>query len=132
MQTRPVTFNTFRTIFMNSESLVVGVPCLIRDFSRRHGLQSKLAMVFMVATMVFILVFPTFGSAMTGYSANVQSFVQDNESSYVPFNSFEYLYYIIHDGDRIGKWKDFRVKGREVYRKLISILTYKVHCTLTH
>lgn len=74
-------------------------------------------MIYMIVTMMFILAFPTFGSAMTGYKSNVQAFVQDRSRSYVPFSNFKFLYYTIHDGDRINLTRnfgitDFRNSGR--------------------
>lgn len=106
MAAAPITFGTFRTVFVHQESSVVSIPRLIRDFTRRRGLQSKIAMVFMIATLVFILVFPTFGSAMTGYSANVQSYVRDSQQNYIRFDTFRYMFYTVHDGGRVGLKKD--------------------------
>lgn len=78
MQVSPITFNTFKTIFVARDAnTAMGVCGLIRDFTRRKSLPNKVATVFMVVTMVFVLVFPTFVSSMSGYSANVQSFVED-------------------------------------------------------
>lgn len=102
MTIRPVTFATFRAVFLQNEASFVSIPRLVRDFSKRRGLPSRVAMTFMVTTLVFILIFPTFGSAMTGYSANVESYVQDASQNYLPFSSFSYVFYVIHDGNRVG------------------------------
>lgn len=102
MQVVPVTFNTFRSIFMQKESSIDGLAKLLRDFTRRHGLHSKVAMIFMITSMVFIFAFPTLASAMTGYSANVQPFVQNSDKSSLLFNTFQPLYYVLHDGDSWG------------------------------
>jgi hypothetical protein len=88
MEVAPITFGTFRTVFLHNEASLVSIPRLIRDFSCRHSLHSRTAMIFMIVTLVFILVFPTFGSAMTGYSAGVQPYVQDQEHNYIPFDNF--------------------------------------------
>ncbi|KAI0582429.1 hypothetical protein Ptr902_00693 [Pyrenophora tritici-repentis] len=53
--------------------------------------------------MAFTLVFPTFTSAMTGYNGNVEPFVNATDSNYVPFGSFYYALYVIHDGWRIDR-----------------------------
>lgn len=66
-------------------------------------------MIYMITTMMFILAFPTFGSAMTGYKANVEAFIKDSTGSYVPFTKFTFLYYTIHDGDRINLTSNFRI-----------------------
>ncbi|RYN99605.1 hypothetical protein AA0120_g1957 [Alternaria tenuissima] len=102
MEVTPVTFGTYRTIFLPNGGLLVSTLCMIRDFVRRHGLHSKIAMVFMVCTMTFTFVYPTIASAMTGYSANVDAFIQTTGGEYVPFNAFSFAYFVIHDGSRIG------------------------------
>ncbi|KAH8730780.1 hypothetical protein GQ44DRAFT_605883 [Phaeosphaeriaceae sp. PMI808] len=107
----PVTFSTFRTVFLHNEATIGSISQFIGDFSRRHGLRSKAAMVFMIVTMMFILAFPTFGGAMTGYKGNVESFVQDRSGNLLPFTSFKYVHYIIHDGDRIGKGQRYMVSA---------------------
>jgi len=112
MATGPITFNTYRTVFLQPEGSFVSIPCLVRDFSKRHGLKSRAAMTFMITTLVFILVFPTFGSAMTGYSANVESYVQDAARNYVRFSAFEYAFYVVHDGARVGLYDDYPVSIR--------------------
>lgn len=55
----------------------------------------------MVATMFFILAFPTLMSAMSGYDSNVVSRVEDGEDNLVPFDKYSRLLYVIHDGWRI-------------------------------
>jgi hypothetical protein len=131
MHTAPITFNTFRTFFLNGDtSTALGVTRLIGDFTRRHGLRSKAAMMFMITTMAFILAFPTFGGAMTGYSANVQAFVEDQAENYVPFDSFQVLYYTIHDGDRINKTKDFQVTSFDERSKLHELPELSKTCGL--
>lgn len=110
MEVTPVTYSTFRAIFLHQGASVVSVYRLIRDFSRRLNLPSKTAMTFMITTMAFILAFPTFASAMTGYSSNVQAFVPDQDSSnLVPFTNFSKALYMIHDGHRINKSDDYIV-----------------------
>jgi hypothetical protein len=92
MQVAPITFGTFRTVFLYNEASLVSIPRLIRDFSCRHSLQSRAAMIFMIATLAFILLFPTFGSAMTGYSAGVQPYVLTEEHNYVFLDNYHYNY----------------------------------------
>ena len=46
---------------------------------------------------------------MTGYSANVQSYVQDASQNYLPFSTFSYVFYVIHDGHRAGLVDDYPV-----------------------
>jgi hypothetical protein len=58
-------------------------------------------MVFMVVTMIFLLLWPTLASAMSGYDANVGAYIPDENQNFVPFNNFTRLLYIVHDGERI-------------------------------
>ncbi|KAF3043593.1 hypothetical protein E8E11_004926 [Didymella keratinophila] len=109
MEVQPVTFNTYRTVFLQNESLILGIPRIVRDFCKRRGLHSRFAMVFIVLSMLFILVFPTLGSAMTGYSGNVVPRVPDNSGNYIPFNNFSIVMYTIHDGERIGLSNEYHV-----------------------
>ncbi|CAO2653004.1 Nn.00g024150.m01.CDS01 [Neocucurbitaria sp. VM-36] len=117
METAPVSFLTYRTVFLQDQSLVVAIPRIIRDFSFRLRLKSKAAMFFMITTMTFILAFPTFGSAMTGYSGNVKPFVPDQSGNFVPFESFQFLLYVIHDGWRINKTGKLDVSYGQYYSR---------------
>lgn len=109
MEVTPVTFRTYRTVFLQDQSLIFAIPRMVKDFTRRHGLHSKVAMVFMVMTMVFILAFPTFGSAMTGYSGNVKAFVADANSQLIPFEDFSFALYNIHNGWKINRGGEYIV-----------------------
>lgn len=111
MEVKAVTFHTYRTIFLQDELLLFAIPRILRDFIQRHSLPSKAAMTFMVSTMIFILVFPAFASAMTGYSPKATAFVPNDVGIYVPFNKFSIVLYIIHDGKRVNEADDFIVVG---------------------
>ncbi|KAH7068137.1 hypothetical protein BKA63DRAFT_521202 [Paraphoma chrysanthemicola] len=102
METTPITFRTYRTIFLQDQSLGLAIPRMIRDFSQRMSLHSTTAMVFIIWTMTFIWIFPTLGSAMTAYSSNVKAFINATDSKLVPFDSFRQVLFIIHDGARIN------------------------------
>lgn len=107
MEVAPVTFNTYRVVFLQNISLILAIPRIIRDFVRRRGLHSKFAMCFMVFTMLFTLVFPSLGSAMTGYSGNVMPYVPDPDGNFIPFDNFSIVLYTVHDGDRIRQAKEY-------------------------
>ncbi|OAL43941.1 hypothetical protein IQ07DRAFT_592741 [Pyrenochaeta sp. DS3sAY3a] len=110
MAVKPVTFSTYKTIFLQNDMLILAIPRVISDFIFRCRLRSKLAMVFMILTMTFTLVFPSFGSAMTGYSSNVKSFIPDENNNLVAFEKFQIVLFVIHDGDRIHHTKDRLVR----------------------
>ncbi|KAL6157539.1 hypothetical protein ACJQWK_06625 [Exserohilum turcicum] len=113
MEVTPVTFRTYRAIFMRT-SVPKAIPHLVMDFCTRHGLHSKLAMVFMIYAMVFTLIYPTLAGAMAGYKANVVAFVNTTNGNLVPFASMDYAFFVIHDGERIGQGGDYLVTDSAV------------------
>lgn len=124
-----MSFSTYRTVFLQNESLVLAIPRLLRDFTCGRGLRSRAAMVFMVATMVLILAFPSFASAMTGYSGTVKSYVRNatspnldslDDTDYMAFSSFQRILYVIHDSWRIGLDGDFVVPYNAPYQSQLS------------
>lgn len=102
IQVKPVTYDFFRNIFLQDQPNFWSTWHMIRDFVRSRGLRSKLMMVIMVLVTIFILCFPTLGSAMTGYVANNDAYVQGSDGMLIPFDGFEIVGYVIHDGWRIG------------------------------
>lgn len=105
----PVTYGTFWTIFMSDEPSVMGAVHMMRDVSTRRGLRSKLAMIFIVLTMAFILVVPTLAGAMTGYAQNSEAFVADANGNMYSLMQFHPILYSIHDGWRVGLDGDYAV-----------------------
>ena len=53
--------------------------------------------------MIFIILFPTLASAMSGYDANVAAYMPDTNRNFLPFKGFKRIVYVIHDGNRIGE-----------------------------
>ncbi|ROW10428.1 hypothetical protein VMCG_01603 [Cytospora schulzeri] len=110
MEYAPITYSSFRTSFMQGETSFRSTVRMIRDFTSRRGLRSKTAMVFMVTTMVFVMVFPTLASAMTGYTAKNEAVIKLADSTQTPFAEFfERLDYTIHDAYRVNLTADFHV-----------------------
>lgn len=109
METAPVTYRTFWTSFMQSDASLSSVVRLIRDFASRRGLRSKVAMAFMIITMIFVMVFPTLAGAMTGYTANNEAVIKFGNGTQTPFGKFRQLVAIIHDGDRVNLTAEYMV-----------------------
>lgn len=109
METQPITYQTFRTIFLQNEGSILSTCSIIKSFVWQRRLKSKTAMAFMILTMVFILAFPTLASAMSGYDSNVGSYLPDYDNNFVPFNNFSRVLYVIHDGWRINQTNEFWV-----------------------
>ncbi|KAK8074149.1 hypothetical protein PG994_005048 [Apiospora phragmitis] len=64
-------------------------------------------MVFMVLSTIYVLVFPTLAGSMTGYISVMKAFVKDRSGSIIPFENFNYVAYIIHDGQRVNLTADY-------------------------
>ncbi|KAH0432059.1 hypothetical protein CcaCcLH18_06714 [Colletotrichum camelliae] len=109
MEVSPVTYETFWTVFLDGAPTFWSTWYLMRDFSRSHGLRSRFAMIFMVVVAIFILLFPTLGSAMSGYQANSGAFIRGSDGEMLKFSDFDMIAYIIHDGDRVNLTKDYPV-----------------------
>ncbi|KAF6825230.1 hypothetical protein CMUS01_09902 [Colletotrichum musicola] len=109
IQGSPVTYETFRTIFLQETPTLYSTWCLARDFVRSHGLRSRVVMVYVVCVAVFILAFPTLGSAMSGYQTNSGAFVRGYGGELIKYSDFDFVAYVIHDGWRVNLTGDFAV-----------------------
>jgi hypothetical protein len=103
METQPITYQLFRTIFVENDASPLSTCRTIKSLLWHRRLRSTTAMLFMVVTMFFILAFPTITSAMSGYDANVASYMPDRNDSLYRFSDFAPVLYVIHDGWRIGQ-----------------------------
>ncbi|PVH93746.1 hypothetical protein DM02DRAFT_480520, partial [Periconia macrospinosa] len=102
MDTAPVTYDSFRTIFIGNDPSLWSTICLIRDFAFRKGLHSKIAMCVIIAAMLLTIAFPTLASAMTGYTSIAKAYLPELQTgNQIKFNSFVPVLYLIHDGERI-------------------------------
>lgn len=107
MEVQPVTYQLFRAVFLEHEASLSSTCGAIKSFIWQRRLRSKIAMIFMVLTMIFILLFPTLTSALSGYGANVESYVPDVDKSFFRFRSYRRVVYVIHDGWRINQDGNF-------------------------
>jgi hypothetical protein len=100
MEHAPVSYGTFEAITLQSGSLVALIK-LGRDYLLNNGLRAKLAILWTIISSAFVLAFPTLTSAMSGYSANEEAFV-NVDNTLIPFSNFTLVRYAIHDGWRVG------------------------------
>ncbi|KAK0744565.1 hypothetical protein B0T21DRAFT_280580 [Apiosordaria backusii] len=113
IQKRPTTYSAYFTIFVKQETSFTTIYRLIRELGPQNILGSKAVMVFVIFTLNFILAFPTMASAMTGYAASVEAFIQDrNSEGYIKYSTFELVEYVVHDGHRIGLTKNYIMSYR--------------------
>ncbi|KAI0841154.1 hypothetical protein F5Y06DRAFT_308074 [Hypoxylon sp. FL0890] len=102
MESAPVTYTVFSTIFLENEPSLFSTLGVARSFISGHGLKSKVAMAFLISSMLFLIGWPTFASAMTGYATISEAFVPDVDNNYISLSDFLPIAYIIHDAWRIN------------------------------
>jgi hypothetical protein len=107
MEDEPVTYQLFRTVFFENEASLLSTLRTIRSFIWQRKLRSKMAMAFIVTTMIFIVAFPTITSAMSGYDSNVAPYMPDLDGNMILFSNFSRVLYVIHDGWRINQTGDY-------------------------
>ncbi|KAK5660028.1 hypothetical protein OQA88_13496 [Cercophora sp. LCS_1] len=98
----PATYTTFWIVYLHREPSVLSWFRLAREAWHGGVASSRLAVVFMLSTMLFLISIPTLMSAMAGYSPVNRAFVRRSDSSLIPFSELSTLAYVIHDGQRIG------------------------------
>ncbi len=105
-----MSYGTFEAVTLQNGSLTACLK-LSRDLLKNKTAQARVTVVWMIISAVFVLAFPTIISAMTGYSVNIQSFVQVDNGNLVQYSKFTLIRYIVHDADRIHEslGKDFQV-----------------------
>ena len=107
--THSITYDTFWTVFITKETSLFSVVAMALDFSKRAALKSKTAMVFIIASLGFIVAFPTLASSMTGYASNTAAFFEDSRQNRILFDSYGRVLFVIHDGWRLNLTADYQV-----------------------
>jgi hypothetical protein len=120
IQVKPVTLETFRTVFFGEDPSLLGIARLFRDFWSRRPLVSTVATSFMLCSMAFIAIFPTIASAPTGYTTSTKAFVLNADKALIPYSDFDTVIYIIHDGARINLTDDYPVIRSRYCEKLVT------------
>jgi hypothetical protein len=110
MERGPVSYGTFEAITLQSVSLSANWK-LSRDLLKSNHAGTRILVVWIIISASFVLAFPTFLSAMTGYVANIVSFVEVEGGNMVPYSSFKIIRYVVHDAQRIDSalGKDYLV-----------------------
>ena len=65
--------------------------------------------------MIYVLVFPTLLSAMSGYDGTVRAFIPDSDKRFIPFEFFQTVFYVVHDGQRVNKTDEYLVTSQDTY-----------------
>ena len=110
MESSPVSYGTFEAVTLQHGSLSSNFK-LARDLLKNRTAQARAAMLWIIISACFVLAFPTILSAMSGYSANIGSFVEVDDGTMVPYSNFTLVRYIVHDAHRIDDslGKDYMV-----------------------
>lgn len=101
MEATSVTHDTFKAITLQNDT-TTALYVLARDLFKTGGRRARLAMAWTIFATSFVLMVPTWLSAMTGYTADIESYVQNQNNSLVPAWNFKPAIYMIHDGARLG------------------------------
>ncbi|KAH6663284.1 hypothetical protein F5X68DRAFT_123649, partial [Plectosphaerella plurivora] len=109
MESKPVTYNTYFTTHLESSASVRSTLKMMRDFSTRKGLRSRIAMAIIILDLLFMLAWPTLASIMTGYTSEEASFVRDSAGNLITTTQINTLAYVIHDGWRVNVSGDYLV-----------------------
>ncbi|KAL9618766.1 MAG: hypothetical protein Q9160_006560 [Pyrenula sp. 1 TL-2023] len=100
MENSPVSYGTFEALTFNTAGLLTIIR-LMKNYYTNATIRAKFAIFWIIVASIWVAAFPTFASAMSGYSPNIRAFVTDSEGSLVPWQDFKYVYYVIHDGWRL-------------------------------
>ncbi|KAI1737957.1 hypothetical protein F4680DRAFT_426655 [Xylaria scruposa] len=131
IETNPMTYKTFTALFMESGPSLMSIYRSLRDFVKYRRLRSRASTTWVILSMLFVLAWPTFIAAMSGYTPKSGAYVRDVNENFVPYNEFQLLSYIIHDGERINLTADYLVPyGPKPTYLDENVLLSKVHTWL--
>jgi hypothetical protein len=110
MESSPVSYGTFEAITLQNGTLTANLK-LTRDLLKNKTARARVLVVWLVTSGIFVLGFQTMVSAMSGYTANIQSFVEVDTGNLVRYSGFSLVRYVVHDAHRINSTleKDFKV-----------------------
>lgn len=109
METTPMTYTTFTTLFIERGPSFTSAYQSLRDFVLHRRLKSRTSTFWVSFSILFVLVWPTLVAAMSGYSPAAGAYVEDANGNFVSYTDFRLLAYIIHDGERINLTADYPV-----------------------
>lgn len=101
MELSSVSHDTFKAVTLQNDT-IWGLAILVKDFFKNGGRRAKVAILWTVLAGLFVLMVPTWLSAMTGYTADITPYVEDRSGTLIPATNFNPVIYTIHDAERIG------------------------------
>lgn len=102
METSPISYGTYKTLFLRDGISFTGLIDLIREFSTHQPLMSSLAMAWIILSAIFVILFPTLISALSGYSANGHAYIFDGSGNLMDYQKLFMIDYVIHNASRLN------------------------------
>ncbi|KAE9978793.1 hypothetical protein EG328_001249 [Venturia inaequalis] len=102
METSPISYGTYKTLFLRDGISSTGLIDLIQEFSTYRPLTSSWAMIWTILSAIFVILFPTLISALSGYSANVHAYILDGSGNLMDYQKLFMIDYVIHDASRLN------------------------------
>ncbi|KAE9969476.1 hypothetical protein EG328_006839 [Venturia inaequalis] len=102
MEKSPVSYGVYKTIFLGDPISLGGVSGLVQEFTLLRRLPSIIGMVWIITSALFLIVFPTFVGAMSGYSSNNHAFIRDSSGNYLDYDNLFLIDYIIFNSSRLN------------------------------
>lgn len=100
METSPVHHDTFQAITLRNNT-IWGTILLIKTCLKSNSPRARLTIAWIILASLFVLLVPTWLSAMTGYTADISPFVEDQNGRLVKWDDFKPVIYTICDGARL-------------------------------
>ncbi|KAI3317852.1 hypothetical protein HD806DRAFT_513982 [Xylariaceae sp. AK1471] len=88
MTLQPITFATYRILFVDSGPSISSTTSLLRDFIKFKGFASKLASTFLIYSVLLSLALPTLVGSATGYAPLNEEFIRAYGNNLVPISNF--------------------------------------------
>ena len=101
LEDHAVSTDTFEAVTIQDHSFT-GLLKLVRGVGTDRDPIAIIRLVWFLIAASYVLIFPSFVSAMSGYSANVEAYIEIESKSLIPWDEFEFVRYTIHDGQRLG------------------------------
>ncbi|QDS77353.1 hypothetical protein FKW77_005407 [Venturia effusa] len=102
METSPISYGTYKAVFLRDDIPFSSLVALIRECLTYRPLSSTLAMTWIVLSTIFVIIFPTLVSAMSGYSANGHAYIRDASGNFMDYENLFLIDYVIHDASRLN------------------------------
>ncbi|KIW14939.1 hypothetical protein PV08_07726 [Exophiala spinifera] len=102
MREEPVSYGTFEALAFVPPSLV-RTARLAMDLVFYRSWSSRLAILWIICSSLFVLSFSSLASAMSGYNTNSEAVVTDSRGQAANFADYRMVQFAIHDAWRIGE-----------------------------